>query len=110
MKLLVIGKPKDAMTTLPPGLIRQLWETSLVALGQQKGAGRFLEGYSSPTGHAIAILDYKDADEWMKEQTSVPIVRYYDWEVYPLAHLEEGMNSLLGSLKAAERLMSATAK
>ena len=110
MKLLVIGKPKDAMTTLPPGLIRQLLETSLVALGEQKGAGRFLEGYYSPTGYSIAILDYKDADEWAKEQASVPIVRYYDWEVYPLAQLEEGMKSLLESLKAAERVMSATAK
>jgi hypothetical protein len=110
MKLLVIGKPKDAVATLAPALIRQLFETSLNAIRQQKKEGKVLEAYYSPVGCSVAILDYKGADEWVKDQTSVPILRYYDWEVYPLADFDESMKGILEGLKAAENMVATTAK
>ena len=105
MKFLCIGKPKDTMTMLPPATTRQLLEMSVAGMNQLKKAGKFLEGYVSPAGCMAVILEYKNAEEWLKDQNMVPILTYYTQEIYPLADMDEAMKSMSEFLKAAEKMM-----
>jgi len=105
MKFLGICKPKDSVSMLPPAVARQLLEMSLAGMNQLKKAGKMLEGYASPAGCFAVILEYKSAEEWLKDQTMVPILTYYTQELYPLADMDEAMKSYLESLKAAEKMM-----
>ena len=68
--------------------------------------GKILEAYYSPTGCSMVILDYKDAEDWIKDQASVPILSYYHQEAYPLADMETSVKSVIESLKAAESIMA----
>ena len=68
--------------------------------------GKLLEAYYSPIGCSMVILDYKDAEDWIKDQASVPILSYYHQEAYPLADMETSVKSVIESLKAAESIMA----
>ena len=105
MKFLGISKPKDTLTTLPPAVVSQLLEASMAAMKQFKKEGKILEYYASPANYAVVILDYKNAEEWVKDQNSIPILAYYDQEIYPLADMEEVVKTYLEALKAAEKTM-----
>ncbi|MGD0794531.1 MAG: hypothetical protein ABR958_02905 [Dehalococcoidales bacterium] len=105
MKFLSISKPKDTLTMLPPAVTRQLMEISVAAIKQQKKEGKILEYYYSPAACSVVILDYKNAEEWVKDQNSIPILAYYDSEIYPLADFDESMKSFLETIKAAEKMM-----
>ena len=104
MKLLVITKPKDTLSTLPPAVTRQLPEATPVALKQQKMEGKVPEAYYSPAGCSMAILDYKEAEDWIKDQASIPILSYYHHEIYPIADMEASVQSLIAALKAVESM------
>jgi len=106
MKLLVITKPKDTLSALPPAITRQLLEVTVAAIRQQKKEGKILESYYSPAGCSVVILDYKEAEEWIQDQASVPILSYYHQEVYPIADMETSMQSLVEGLKKAESIMA----
>jgi hypothetical protein len=105
MKFLSISKPKDTATMLPPAVTRQLLEMSMVAIGQLKKAGKLLEYYYSPVGCIVVILNYNNAEEWVKDQLSMPILTYYDNELYPLADGNESTKAFIEFLKAAEKMM-----
>ena len=105
MKFLSISKAKDSASMLPPAVARQLLEMSIAGINQQKKQGKVLEFYYSPAGYAIVILDYKSAEEWVKDQNMLPILSYYTHEIYPLADGEESMKSFVEALKAAEKMM-----
>jgi hypothetical protein len=105
MKFLGLLKQKEVLLTLPPAVGRQLLEASIAGMNQLKKQGKLLESYYSPSGLGMVILNYANADEWVKDQNMVPILPYYDQEVYPLADMEEVMKSNLEALKAAEKMM-----
>jgi hypothetical protein len=106
MKFLSISKAKDSASMLPPTVARQLLEMSAAGINQQKKLGKVLEFYYSPAGYAIVILEYKSAEEWVKDQNMIPILSYYDSVVYPLAEGEEALKSFVEGLKAAEKMMA----
>ena len=106
MKFLSIGKPKDTITILPPAITRQLLEISMAGMKQLKKEGKSLEGYVSPAGCMAVILDYKNVEEWVKDQLVVPILTYYNQEIYPLADMDELMKAYVECLKAAEKMMA----
>src|SRR3972149_58760 len=110
MKFLGLLKPKEIMLTLPPAVGRQLMEASIAGMNKLKKEGKALEGYISPAGCAVTILEYKNAEEWIKDQNLVPILQYYEQELYPLADMDESMKSYLEALKAAEKMMSGMPK
>jgi hypothetical protein len=105
MKFMVVAKPKDTMTMLPPAVTRQLLEVSMAAMGQMKKAGKILEAYYSPVGCIVVMLNYNTAEEWVKDQISMPILTYYDNEIYPLADYEQSLKIFTEGLKAAEKMM-----
>jgi muconolactone delta-isomerase len=105
MKFLVISKMKDTAVALPPSVMRQLMEVSAAAMEQQKKAGQILDFYYSPAGCSVAILEEKNAEEWVKDQTSIPILSYMNFEVYPLSDGFPAMKTLIESLKTAEQMM-----
>jgi hypothetical protein len=105
MKFLGLIKQKEVALTLPPAVVRQLIEVSLAGMNQLKKAGKYLEGYYSPAGLGMVILNYNNADEWVKDQNLVPMLQYYEQELYPLADMEESFKTMLEALKAAEKMM-----
>jgi len=105
VKFLGLLKPKDILFTLPPAVIRQLWEASMAGMNQLKKQGKLLEGYYSPAGLGAVILNYNNTDEWIKDQNLIPVLNYYYQEVYPLADMEEALKLNLEALKAAEKMM-----
>ena len=105
MKFLSISQAKDSATMLPPAVTRQLLEISMAAIKQQKKEGKVLEFYYSPAGYAIVIIDYKSAEDWVKDQNLIPLLAYYNHKVYPLADGEEALKSIIEGLKAAEKMM-----
>ena len=106
MKFLAIAKPKDSASMLPPAVTRQLLEMSMAAMKQLKKDGKQLEAYVSPAGCFAVILDYKSSEEWVKNQLAIPILTYYNQEIYPLADMEELMKAYIEALKAAEKMMA----
>jgi muconolactone delta-isomerase len=110
MKLLCITKVKDSFLTMPPAVMRQILETSAAAMEQQKKQGKVLEYYYSPAGYNIVILDYKNAEEWGKDQLSIPVLTYVDTEVYPLTDGFAVLKGMIESLKAAEKMMPGAPK
>jgi hypothetical protein len=105
MKFLVISKMKDTAVALPPSLMRPLLEMSVAAMERQKKAGEILDFYYSPAGRSVAILEQKTAEEWVKDQNSIPILSYMDFEIYPLADGFPAMKTIIESLKMAEKMM-----
>ena len=105
MKLLCITKVKDSFLTMPPAVMRQVLEASAAAIEQQKKQGKVLEYYYSPVGYNIVILEYKDAEEWAKDQLSVPVLTYVDTQVYPLTDGATTLNGMIEVLKATEQMM-----
>jgi muconolactone delta-isomerase len=103
VKILSIGKPKDAFSSLPPGTIKRLFEASMAAMQQQQKEGRLLEFYASPvgTGRSIVILDYKNGEDWEKDIMAIPVLNYYEQEVYPLADGFEACKAMLEALAAS---------
>ena len=110
MKFLAIAKPKDSATMLPPAVTRQLLEMAMAVMGQLKKAGKLLEYYSSPVGCLLVILNYNNAEEWVKDQISMPLLTYYDQEIYPLADGDQMMKAFDEGLKAAEKMMAGAPK
>ena len=105
MKFLCITKVKDSLLTMPPAVMRQILEASAAAIEQQKKQGTVLEFYYSPAGYNIIILEYNDAEEWAKEQLSVPVLTYLDIQVYPLTDGSTTINAMIEVLKATEQTM-----
>lgn len=105
MKFLVMSRLKDTAVALPPSVMRQLLEVSMAAMEQEKKAGEILDFYYSPAGCSVAILEKKNAEEWVKDQASIPILSYMDFEIYPLSDGFPAMKILIESLKAAEKMM-----
>jgi hypothetical protein len=61
-----------------------------------------LEFYYSPvgTGSSIIILDYKDAEEWLTYMREIPILNFYEHEIYPLTDGFESIKSVFVTIKA----------
>ena len=79
MKLLSIGRPKEALLSLSPEKNQQLMKTALEQAKQLKEKGKVLAQYSSPTsGYIFTILEYNNAEEWMKDIQSIEALRYID--------------------------------
>jgi hypothetical protein len=110
MKFMSVTRPKDTVSMLPPAVTRQLLEASMAAINQLKKAGKILEFYYSPVGCSVVILNYNNAEEWIKEQLMLPILTYYDQEIYPLADGNESMKAFVEALKAAEKMMPGAPK
>ncbi len=105
MKLLCISKVKDSLLTMPPAAMRQILEMSAAAMEQQKKQGKILEYYYSPAGYQVVILDYKDADEWAKDQLSIPVLTYVDNEIYPLTDGFTMLKGMIEAIKMSEKMM-----
>lgn len=105
MKFLAIAKPKDTLTMLPPAVTRQLMEMSMASMSQLKKAGKILESYISASACTVVMLEYNNVEEWVKDQLSIPLLTYYNQEIYPLADMEKSMKSFVEALKMAEKMM-----
>lgn len=102
MKILTVAKPKDPIFSLSPEQSKKMLEASIEPTKRMKEKGRVLAHYYVPTsGYVIAIVDYDDAEEWMKDLRSNPIMAYYEQEVYPIVDLEESVKLIDEQLKAA---------
>jgi muconolactone delta-isomerase len=111
MKFLMISKPREAIFTLPPALLRQLTEASLAAANKQKKEGKILEIYWIPGSTCgVAIGECKTGEEMVKNFGEMPINAFYSYEVYPLADFNESMKMLIERLKEAEKMMPAPPK
>jgi muconolactone delta-isomerase len=110
MKLLCITKVKDSFLTMPPAVMRQILELSMAAMEQQKRQGKVLEYYYSPAGYQIVILEYKDAEEWAKDQLSIPVLTYVDNEIYPLTEGFAVLKGMIEAMKMAEKMMPGAPK
>ena len=102
MKFLAIAKQKDTLMTLPPAAIEQLLEASWKVMKQQKEQGKILDYFYSPGGYTVVIVEYENSDEWVKDQMAIPILSYYDQEIYPLCDLGKTVETFINALKAAK--------
>jgi hypothetical protein len=102
LKIMSISRPKSTLATLPPTVLKQLMEASTAAIQQYHKEGRILEYYYSPVGAgcSIVILDYKNADDWMKDIATIPMLNYFENDIYPLADGFETTKGMIASLKA----------
>jgi hypothetical protein len=107
MKFLIIGKLKDAISTLPQALRRQLTEASIAATNKQKKEGKFEEIYYLPGGGLVIIGGCKTAEEMVRNFNEIPINAFYSYEIYPLADFDESMKIIIERLKEAEKMMPA---
>jgi len=88
MKILSIGKPKDALLSVPPETRAKMVKESTEASKPLIDKGKILAQYYSPTSqYVFAIVDYDDAGEWLKDLASIQTMNYYDQEVYPIVDL-----------------------
>jgi muconolactone delta-isomerase len=111
MKFLTIGKPKDALYTLPPAFTRQLIEATVAATNKLKKEGKFQEIYWIPgAGTAVAIAECKTAEEMVKNLNEIPISAFYGYEMYMLADFNESTKIIIDRLKEAEKMMPAPPK
>ena len=111
MKFLMIGKARDALFTLPPGLVRQLTEASTTATIKQKKEGKFQEIYWIPGGAAtVTIGECKTAEEMVKNFNEIPIATYFNYEIFQLADFTESMKIITEKFKEAEKMMASTPK
>jgi hypothetical protein len=102
MKILAIGRPKDPLLALSPSMMKQLLEPSIAAMKKQKAQGTVLASYYSPAKNcSITILNYDKAEEWMKDLMDIPIMTFYDQEIYPLVDMEDAAKEMIKTLKAA---------
>jgi len=111
MKFLVIGKPREALFTLPLALLRQLVETSVTAMNKQKKEGKLLEMCWIPgAATTVSLYECKTAEEMVKNFIEIPITLYYSSESYPLADFNEAMKIAMETAKQMEKIMPAPPK
>ncbi len=110
MKFLAIAKPKDILYTLPPNILRQLVESALAGMEQQKKEGKILEYYYTANGCTVVLLEYASAEQWVQDQASLRILSYYDQEIYPLSDAPQAMKTMIEKLKAVEKAMPRASK
>jgi muconolactone delta-isomerase len=92
MKILTIARPKDLLLSLPEETRTQMAKGSVEPTKKMKDKGKVLAHYYSPTSrYVIAIVDYDDAEEWMKDLMSNPVMAYYDQDIYPIVDLGEAV-------------------
>ena len=104
MKFLTIASLKDAASTLPPSVMRQIFEASIENINQHKKVGKILEAYSVPGwGRFVVIGEAKSAEELLQNQNENPIIGFMNLESYPLADWDESAKIMLESLKVAEQ-------
>ena len=100
MKILCIAKPTEAFRALPPDISLQHLVSFQAVATQQREERKILELYVTPIGSSVVILDYETADEWVKDQRNIPLLNYYEFEIYPLADGFEAVKGIIASLKA----------
>ena len=106
MKFLVISHLKDTFSTLPPSVVRQLWEANMELVNQARKAGKIREIYWIPGwNRGVSIEDKKSAEEVVQTLSGSPMFAFLNFEVYPLADFDESRKVLLESVKAAEKMM-----
>jgi len=111
MKFLMIGKPTDAVYTVPPALARQLTEASAAVANKQKKEGKFQEIYWIPGSGTVVVLgEHKTAEEMMKDFNEIPWNAFYSYEIYPLADFFESIKVMLERFKEMEKMMPAPLK
>jgi muconolactone delta-isomerase len=111
MKFLSICTMKDTFSMLPPSTIRNLMESSVNWMNQQKKAGKVLEVYSIPGGgRSAAICEHSSAEDLSQVLATMPMSSFMNFEIYPLADFNEFMKVALETVKAAERMYSSQPK
>ena len=92
MKILAIGKPKEALLSLPPDKRKELTEATIKTNKKWKDEGKIIATYISPgAGYVFALLNYDTAEEWMKDLVSNPLLSYYEQEIYPVVDFDDAM-------------------
>jgi hypothetical protein len=111
MKFLVIGKPREALFTLPLALLRQLVEASVTAWNKQKKEGKLLENYWIPgAATTVSLYECKTAEEMVKNFNEIPITVYYGFESYQLADINESMKIVIERLREIDKTMPGAPK
>jgi muconolactone delta-isomerase len=105
MKFLIISSYKDAMSTLPPAMVRQMSEGMLGWMNQQRQAGKVLEAYVVPAWkRGVVIYEFESAEQITRVLPGMPGFGFMDFEIYPLADFDESVKNLVEALKKVEQL------
>jgi hypothetical protein len=92
MKILSIGKPKEAILSIPPDKQKELTKLTQETSKKWRDEGKIVDAYISPTsGYIFVILDYDNAEDWMKDIMSDPILNYYDQETHPVVGWDDAL-------------------
>lgn len=105
MKILSIAKLKDAFLMMPPAVMSQIMEVSMAGMEQSRKRGNVLEYYVSPSGINIVLLEYKTAEDWAKDQLTIPVLTYMDIESYILTDGWSSVKGFTEAIKAAAKMM-----
>jgi len=101
MKFIAILRPKDTLSMLPPDAVLKIYETSMAGMEKLQREGKMPDGWASPNGNAVVMLDYDDVEQWMVEQMAIPILNYYSQEIIPVTDLKSLMGNYLAAMKQA---------
>jgi muconolactone delta-isomerase len=110
MKFLIISTMKDTMSMVPPAVARQIMEASIAQMDELKKAGKILEMYAIPGEGGAAICEHPSAEDLAQTLEAIPMLRFMNMKVYPLADFSEVMKTSLESVKRAEQLFPSAQK
>ena len=105
MKFLVISSFKDSVSALPPDVAKQIMGVSLDHINQARKEGKILEIYVMPGwGRSMSIEEHDSAEELNRNLGISPIAPFINFEVYPLADFDAGIEVWQERSKAMEKL------
>lgn len=104
MKFLTISTNKEAMSALPPAMVRQLLEASTAWVNQQKQAGVIKEIYWIPGLGTAVICEHESTEHLVQTLTTLPLGPFMNLDVHPLADFNESMKAHIEAAKKAEQL------
>ena len=104
MKFLTISTFKDTLSTLPLGTTMQMMQGMQAWMKQQKESGKILEAYVIPGWkRGVVIGEFGSAEEITQMLPQMPGFGFMDFEMYPLADFDEGVNDFVEGLKKAQQ-------
>jgi muconolactone delta-isomerase len=111
MKFLVFCTQNSSASMVPPGTIRQLFESTISWVEGQKKAGKLLDswGLVGEKG-TVALVEHSSLEDLETTMLSMPLNGFVDFKVYPLADLNTTLKATLDYLTAAEKMMAGQPK
>jgi hypothetical protein len=103
MKFIAVLRPKESLSMLPPDALLKIWEASIPGMQKLKQEGKQTNVWASPTGCAVSMLNYDNADQWLMDQVTIPILNYYTQEIFPVTDLMTIMTKYMDAFKQVKK-------